>query len=114
MTMNLKKLSLGLVALIGFGLLITLNAFTSASKKSYTYWQYESESIVDIRNGASYTPIASPDAAPCASGLDLPCVLRVDESVNTQAKLDTYLHNTSMFPSSADITNAAIYKKEAE
>ncbi|MCX2586090.1 MULTISPECIES: hypothetical protein [unclassified Pedobacter] len=112
--MNLKKLSLGLVALMGFGLLITLNAFTSASKKSYTYWQYESGSLNDIRNGASYTQISEPNESPCANGLDLPCVLRVDESINTKDELDTYLHNTSMFPSSADITNAAIYKKEAE
>ncbi|NTE05599.1 hypothetical protein G6M26_20390 [Agrobacterium tumefaciens] len=112
--MNLKKMSLGLVALVGFGLLITMNAFTSISKQDFTYWQYESGRLNEIREGASYSPIATPNVAPCESGSDLPCVLKVDASIDTQDKLNTYLHNTVTFPTSSDITNAAMYKKEAE
>ncbi|GGE41332.1 hypothetical protein EV200_101664 [Pedobacter psychrotolerans] len=112
--MNLKKMSLGLVALVGFGLLITMNAFTSISKQNFTYWQYESGRISDIREGASYSPIAAPSVAPCENGTDLPCVLKVDASIDTQDKLNTYLHDTATFPTASDITNTAMYKKEAE
>ncbi|WP_157263228.1 hypothetical protein [Pedobacter sp. R20-19] len=112
--MNLKKMTLGLVALVGFGLLITLNAFTTFSKQNFNYWQYDSRKLSDIREGASYSPIPAPDAAPCESGSDLPCVLKVDASIDTQDKLNTYLHDRATFPTSGDITNAAMYKKEAE
>lgn len=113
--MNLKKLSLGLVALVGFGLMITLNAFTNAGeKKSFAYWQYDAGDVTDIRDGASYTPIAEPNTQPCEAGAELPCVLKVDESIDTEAELDTYLHNTSMFPNAPSITNSAVYKKDAE
>lgn len=112
--MKTKKMFLGFAALIGFGLLITLNAFKPTAKENFTYWQYEAASADNIRNGASYTPIAAPTTAPCETGSDLPCVLQVDQSIDTQAKLDAYLHNTSMFPAQSDITNAAVYKKDAE
>ncbi|WP_316735767.1 hypothetical protein [Pedobacter aquatilis] len=113
--MNLKKLSLGLVALVGFGLVITLNAFTAKTeKKAYSYWQFDSGNVSDIRDGASYTPISAPSSTPCESGVDLPCVLKVDESIDTEAELNTYLHDTNMFPNANSITNSAVYKKDAE
>ena len=111
--MNLKKLSLGLVALVGFGLMITMNAFTTKSeKKAYSYWQFNSNNITDVRTGSMYTKITNPEAPACAEGDDLPCVLRVEEGINTTTLLNTYLHDTSVFPNPNDITTAALSKKE--
>ncbi|WP_316831446.1 hypothetical protein [Pedobacter aquatilis] len=110
--MNLKKLSLGLVALVGFGLIVTLNAFTDVKPKTgYTYWQFESDDVSDIRDGASYTQIPVPTSSPCETGSDLPCVLKLDESIDTENELDAHLKNTSVFPANSDIMNVAIYKK---
>jgi len=113
--MNLKKISLGLVALVGFGLLITLNAFSNGeAKRVDRYWQFNSGSVGDIRTGTSYTEISAPAESPCEDGTDLPCVLKVDASISSQSALDTYLHNTTVFPSPGDITSSALYQKEAE
>ncbi|WP_316801190.1 hypothetical protein [Pedobacter frigidisoli] len=102
----------GLVALIGFGLAVTLNAFTEVKPKTdYSYWQYESDDAGDLRDGASYTQISAPTSSPCETGVDLPCVLRLDESIDTEGELDSHLKSTVVFPTDNDIMNVAIYKK---
>ena len=114
--MNLKKLSLGLAALIGFGLMITLNAFTNSNeKRADRYWQFNSGSTSDIRDGSNYTELSTPPSqSPCEVGDDLPCVLKVDASIDSQSDLSAYLQNTAMFPDASAITSAAIYQKDAE
>lgn len=108
------QLTFGLVALIGFGLFFTMNGFIGdKNNKAYTYWQFDANSTSDIRTGTMYTKIIDPEAPTCAEGSDLPCVLQVEQSIDTQAELDTYLKNTSLFPNPEDITASALYQKQA-
>ncbi|MNK46502.1 hypothetical protein D3C87_652870 [compost metagenome] len=111
--MKRNKILFGLAALvIAFGLIFTTSAFKSkTSTKSFTYWQYEPGTMTGIRDASNYTPIAEPIEQPCESGEDLPCVLRVDESIDDEGKLDAYLNNLTTFPSDQDIVDHAIYKK---
>lgn len=111
--MKKNKILFGLAALvIAFGLVFSLSAFKNkTSTKSFTYWQYEPGTMTGIRDASNYTPIAAPNEQPCEEGDDLPCVLRVDESIDDEGKLDTYLNNLTTFPTDQDIVDHAIYKK---
>lgn len=111
--MNLKKLGLGLVALVGFGLLITLNAFTNVTeKKAYSYWQYNLNTQSGSRTGSNYTQITNPESPGCDDVAELPCVIRADESINSATDLTTYL--TTNFANDAAVTAAAFHKKSME
>lgn len=110
----MKKIKLILPALaliLGLTVVFTQSAFKSNTKKADVYWQYNQNSDAGIRTGTNYTLTSAPDEVGC-DGSELPCVLRVDESIDTQAELDTYLHNTTMFPNPSDITSAAYSTKD--
>lgn len=110
--MKTNKLFFGLAALIlAFGLILGVSAFKT---KTYVYWRYQENNASQIRVGTSYSLITSTEPEPCEDGDDLPCVLKVDASINTQAALHTYLQDNSIFPTEMSITNFALYKKAGE
>lgn len=111
--MNLKKLSLGLVALVGFGLMITMNAFTEVKeKRAYSYWQYNLNAEAGSRLAANYTLISDPESPGCDDEPEVPCVIRVDQNIDTPAELSTYLSTT--FSNDAQVTTSAFHKKSAQ
>lgn len=100
----------GLAALVlAFGLVFSVSA---TKKKASIYWRYDKNVIADVRDGNRYS-LTTP-AEECEAGSDLPCVIEVDESIDTQAKLTTFLNNMTTFPDESDIVNAALYKKASE
>ncbi|MGJ1342185.1 MULTISPECIES: hypothetical protein [Sphingobacterium] len=106
---NLKKLMFGLVALgLAFGLMFSVSAF-KAKKATFTYWRYDLNTQVGARSGFNYTQITNPSAPGCDDGEEMPCVIQVDESIDTQAKLNTYL--STNFPNEAAVTAAALHTK---
>ena len=97
----------------GFGVVFTQSAFKQTQKSAYVYWRFDSNNASDIRSGAKYTLIASPTEPTC-TGNELPCVLKVDESIDSQSDLNTYLNDTGVFPNDASITTSALYKKDGD
>lgn len=106
---NLKSKLPFLTLLLGMGIVFFQSAFTvKPEKRVSTYWRFDSSSSSDLRDGTEYTNISDPDAPSCPTGTDLPCVLEVDESIDTEAELTTYL---ATFPNDAAITTSAVRKK---
>jgi hypothetical protein len=72
--MNLKKLTFGLVALVGFGLMITLNAFTGAKNAKTIQYQYISNSAnpTDVKNIANWQEVDG-NSVGCGDSGDLVC-----------------------------------------
>ncbi|UKT65051.1 DUF6520 family protein [Pedobacter mucosus] len=109
---NLKIKLPFLALLLGLGIIFTQSAFTVAPvKRAVTYWFFNSSDPSDIRVGTQYSHIINPDPVSCPTGTDLPCVLEVDESIDTQPELNTYLNNMTTFPTDANITASALRKK---
>lgn len=105
---NLKKVVFGLVALIvAFGLVFTVSAFKK--KRASIYWQYNLNVETGARSGYNYSPIGNPNSPGCDDGEEMPCVLQVDESIDSQAKLDNYL--STNFATEADVTASAFHSK---
>lgn len=108
---TLKSLTLGLAALVMvFGLVMSVSAFKA--KKTSIYWSYDLNTETGARSGYNYSPISNPSSPGCDDGEEMPCVLQVDESIDTQAKLDNYLSTT--FASDAAVTASAYHTKSAE
>jgi len=111
--MNFKKWSLGLAALVGFGLMITLNAFTNTNeKRAYSYWQYNLNAQAGSRVATNYTLISDPESPGCDDEPEVPCVIRVDQNIDTPAELSTYLNTT--YSNDAQVTTNAFHKKSAQ
>lgn len=79
--MNLRKLNLGLVALLlGFGLVLTQSAFTP--KEQATRYRYVNNTATDIDQVSSWEPITGSEPS-CGVETDLPCVIMVDGDLAT-------------------------------
>jgi len=91
--MNLRKLNLGLVALVlGFGLVMTQSAFKSASNLKGAPTDY-------YFNGSDYTQAGDWDLSQdneftCVSETTVPCKITVPENMSLQDYLD--LHATDI------------------
>ena len=109
---NLKKTIFGLLALIMvFGLVFTVSAFKSNenSKKQYTYWKYNLDEENGARNGFNYTETFSPDGEGCDDEEEIPCVIRVEDSIQSQSDLNTYLNN--QYDEDSEVMELAIHTK---
>lgn len=82
--MNIKKISLGLVALVGFGLLITMNGFTSNAKKTpvMVRYQFNSNVLTDLSNPIKWTEVTGTEPQSCGEPGTLPCVIEFDSNLN--------------------------------
>ncbi|MGY3055242.1 hypothetical protein ACVWYG_003457 [Pedobacter sp. UYEF25] len=110
--MKKSKFLVGIVALFALGLFFAINAFTNnTSKFADRYWRYNQNTQLGSRLGSNYTLITDPESPGCDDAQQMPCVLKVDQSINTQAKLNTYL---SGFTTDADVTAVAIHTKGAQ
>ncbi|QNR82901.1 hypothetical protein H9N25_12975 [Pedobacter riviphilus] len=88
----LKKLNLGLVALVlGFGLTITTSAFKPA--KTDIQWNFIGDQLSEATDGHQYSTTMSPPTS-CNSGTAVPCYLTTPETVDTQDKLNQYIEDT--------------------
>jgi hypothetical protein len=86
--MNLKKLSLGLVALIGFGLTITLNTF--ATKKAVTLkYRYNLNTENGINIASNWTNVSEQATPSGCEGTAIPCLVEFENSEYTN--LDAFL-----------------------
>lgn len=104
----LKKLNLGLVALVlGFGLTITTSAFKSA--KTDIQWNFVGDQLSDATNGHEYSTTLSPPTS-CNSGNAAPCYLITPETVDTQEKLTEYIFDT-YGSNAADVRDGAPAKR---
>ncbi|WP_316795199.1 hypothetical protein [Pedobacter agri] len=110
MKSSFKNLAIAaVVAMLGVGTLTVHSAFTPEKKTRATaFWQFASNNLSDARTGSQYNLISDPEAPGC-DGTAMPCVIEVDESINTQAELDTYLHAT--YATNEQVRDAAIFKK---
>lgn len=109
-----KKMNVSVVAiLLGFGLIALHSAFTPAKeKRASVYWRFDSNSLLDARSGTQYTLIADPEAPACDDTPVMPCVIEVDESIDTQTELNTYLQATYSTPE--QVRDASLFKKSGE
>lgn len=100
----LKKLNLGLVALVlGFGLTITTSAFKPA--KADIQWNFVGTELSQATDGHNYSITMSPSTS-CNSGTAAPCFLTTPETVDTQDKLTQYIEDT-YGESAADVRDNA-------
>ncbi|WP_426330104.1 hypothetical protein [Pedobacter sp. R-06] len=87
----LKKLNLGLVALVlGFGLTFTTSAFTT---KFTTQWAYQPDGDNDPTDFEKYVHTSTPSDL-CAPG-GFPCVITVPSEVTTPEALEEFLEGKS-------------------
>jgi len=86
--MNLKKLSLGLVALVGFGLMITLNAFTT-NKVTTLKYRYNLNTETGINAVTNWTDVSNQSNPSGCGGSDIPCLVQFESS--EYANLSAYL-----------------------
>ncbi|WP_421938449.1 hypothetical protein [Pedobacter sp.] len=111
---NIAKLKITVIALIiGLGLVTLHSAFKTEKKTGYKYWRFDSNDPSNIRVANEYTLISNPQGPTCDNADEIPCVLKVDESIDTRMELGTYLQNTTLFPDDEDITSSAEYTKSA-
>jgi len=96
--MNLKKISLGLAALIvAFGLVFSMSAFKQAPvKKEILRYQYKNSDATDINQVTSWDDLNSLPQQDCEEGEDLPCVIEINTSTSPYNSLADYLsaHST--------------------
>ena len=95
--MNLKKLTFGLVALLGFGLMITLNAFTSAKNVKTIQYQYTSSSSspTDVKDIANWEEVDG-SSSDCGDSGDLVCRYSYDGDIES---FETFLALPATTPS---------------
>lgn len=104
----LKKLNLGLVALVlGFGLTITTSAFKPA--KADIQWNFVGDQLSDATDGHQYSTTMSPPTS-CNSGTAATCFLTTPETVDTQEKLTEYIFDT-YGSNAADVRDGAPAKR---
>ncbi|KLT63912.1 hypothetical protein [Pedobacter sp. BMA] len=83
---NLKA---GLAILIGFGLVVTLNAFTPSEKFTTLKFRYNLNTETGINNPSNWTDVSNVSNPSGCGGDDIPCLLQFDSS--EYANLSAYL-----------------------
>lgn len=102
----------GLVALtLAFGLVFTVSAFKAEKKsaKQFTYWRYDLDQENGALNGFNYTQVFNPAEEGCSNDEEIPCVIEVEDSVQSQTDLNTYLN--TMYTNDSEVIALAIYTK---
>ncbi|RZK52062.1 MAG: hypothetical protein EOO87_16090 [Pedobacter sp.] len=114
---NLKKVSLGLAALVvAFGLVFSMSAFRNHQNKvikTSSYWQFTGDDITQVRDYTKYVKITNPEAPSCEEGSDIPCVLATPEAVNSPELLEEHLLDDDNFINDQAVLDASMYKREA-
>jgi hypothetical protein len=107
---SFKKLAFGFVALIIVcSLVFSTSAFKNSTSKTYSYWRYDLNQEAGALSGFNYTKINEPGAPSCDDANEIPCVIRVDETITTQNDLDDFLSNH--YNSDEEVMELAIYTK---
>lgn len=90
--MNLKKISIGLVALFGFGV-IGLSAFTEEKSAALRY-QYTGTSYADTTDPSKWVDISNNPVPSECDGESIPCTIEFQDT--QYANMSAYLavHNT--------------------
>lgn len=99
-----------MVLILGASAFTISNQSTSAKKRASVYWKYNANSQSLAFDENQYSLVSSPSVTGCDDDPDpLPCILEVDESIDTRPELETYLAG---FSTTQDITDAALTRKE--
>lgn len=75
----------------------------------YTYWRYNPNTEAGTLSGYNYTKIDAPEEPGCEDENEIPCVIRVDETITSQTALDTYLNNA--FTTEDQVIQIAVHTK---
>ena len=103
---TIKKINVGLLAIVlGLGLVFTQSAFKST--RLVQTWVFTQTNSTNIHDAQNYELNAPQDE--CDALSSYPCKLEVDNSIDTQAKLATYLAGKT----NAQIMAASIGKVRA-
>jgi len=103
--MNLKKLSLGLVALVGFGLMVTLNAFTNDTAAILKY-RYNGTNAAGTTTLANWTDVSSqPNPLGC-DGEGIPCLVEFRDDQYADMAAFIAAHNTPALIASSPYVTA--------
>ncbi|WP_175632349.1 hypothetical protein [Pedobacter ghigonis] len=99
-----------MVLILGASAFTISNQSTAEKKRTTVYWKYNANSQSLVFDENQYSMVGSPSATGCDDDPHpLPCVLEVDESIDTRPELETYLAG---FSTTQDIADSAISRKE--
>jgi|GEM_PF-1900819 len=104
--MKNRKLLFGLVALVGFGLFFTLNAFKDAKRGTDVAYQYTLDTSDGVKISGNWTPITYvSNPTECESEGELACIVQfnTDDYANISAFLSAH--------ADADAVNNSMYTK---
>ncbi|TKB98641.1 hypothetical protein [Pedobacter cryophilus] len=92
--MNRSKIMGASALFLGIILAVSTVAFkpVKSSKRVNAYWRFDGNALSQSKTSSEYTLIDAMDIPSCDQLDEIPCVLEVDQSVDTQSELQTILN----------------------
>lgn len=103
--MNVRKLTFGLVALVGFGLAITLNAFT-ADKVTVLKYRYNGSNSAGTTTLANWSDVSDQPNPTGCDGEEIPCLVEFRDDQYADMSAFIAAHNTPALIASSPYVTA--------